>query len=329
MMQESISQNDKKPSERKIKVAFFTDILLKDYDGALKTMYQLIGRIPDDRFEYTFICGIPPKEPLRHRIINVPTLIIPFNISYYAALPRLRSRKLTRLLDEIAPDVVHLSTPSPLGFFGLRYANSRQIPVLSIYHTHFIAYIAYYFKRIPFLIKPVENLVAGIYKRFYNNCSMVYVPTYWMIDELERQGMNRALLKQWHRGIDTQWFNPQRKDREYIETLTGNNKPCVLYASRIVWEKNIETLFAIYDEIRAQGLDVNFMVAGTGNAEEEARRRMPEAIFLGYLDHDQLGRLYASCDVFVFPSISETFGNVVVEASICGCVPVIAKGGGS
>ena len=102
-----------------------------------------------------------------------------------------------------------------------------------------------------------------------------------------------------------------------------------MYASRIVWEKNIETLFAIYDEIRAQGLDVNFMVAGTGNAEEEARRRMPEAIFLGYLDHDQLGRLYASCDVFVFPSISETFGNVVVEASICGCVPVIAKGGGS
>ncbi len=328
-VQQSIVEEKKRPLERKIKVVFFTDILTKDYDGAIKTMYQLIGRIPNNRFEYTFVCGIPPKEKSKYRIIKVPTITIPFNISYSAALPRLQSKRITKLLDEIEPDVIHISTPSPLGVFGLRYANNRQIPVLSIYHTHFISYVAYYLKRVPFLIKPIENVIAKIYRKFYNKCSLVYVPTHWMMEELEKYGINPALLKQWHRGIDTKWFNPKRRNEKYIKKIAGNNKPCVLYASRIVWEKNLETLFGIYDEIIKQQLDVNFIMAGTGNAEEEARERMPKALFLGYLNHDALGKLYASSDVFVFPSISETYGNVVVEAAVSGCVPVIANGGGS
>jgi glycosyltransferase involved in cell wall biosynthesis len=97
----------------------------------------------------------------------------------------------------------------------------------------------------------------------------------------------------------------------------------------LVWEKNVETLFSIYDEIEAQGIDVNFVIAGNGVAEEIARQRMKNAIFLGFLDHEDLAKVYASCDIFVFTSISETYGNVVVEAMASGCVPVIANGGGS
>ncbi|SFK47278.1 Glycosyltransferase involved in cell wall bisynthesis [Porphyromonadaceae bacterium KH3CP3RA] len=326
---ERSSINDSEEATGKVKVAFFTDILIKDYDGAIKTMYQLINRIPDDRFEYLFFCGVPPKHEIGHRVVKVPSVIIPFNISYRAALPRLAKKRLLGILDEFQPDVIHISTPSLLGAFGLKYAVERHIPVLSIYHTHFISYMRYYFKKVPFLIKPTESLIAYAYKKFYNRCDLVYVPTHLMINELIDYGISGKSLKQWHRGLDTNLFNPGRKDEAYIRSITGNDKPCILYASRIVWEKNIETLFDIYDEAEAQQLDVNFIVAGTGVAEVDARVRMKNAFFMGYLSHSNLGKLYASTDIFIFPSISETYGNVVVEATACGCIPVIARGGGS
>lgn len=326
---ERLSEDEVPASVKKIKVAFFTDILIKDYDGAIKTMYQLIQRIPDDRFEYLFFCGVAPRHNFPYRTIRVPSLIVPFNISYRAALPGLASRKLRRILNDFSPDVIHISTPSFLGFFGLRYAIEQQIPILSVYHTHFISYMRYYFKMVPFMIKVTESFITRLYKKFYNRCDLVYVPTDFMIKELTEHGITANRLKQWHRGLDTGLFNPGRRDDAYIRSITGNDKPCLLYASRIVWEKNIETLIGIYDEAEAQQLDVNFIVAGSGVAEPEARERMKNAFFLGHLDQNKLGKLYASADIFVFPSISESYGNVVMEATACGCIPVIARGGGS
>ncbi len=314
---------------RKIRVAFFTDVLTRDIDGAIKTMYQLIDRIPDTEFEYIFFCGVPPKHPFPHKIVKIPSMIISVNASYKMALPSLAKIKLYSSLSDFKPDVIHISTPSLLGFFGLKYATFRNIPVLSIYHTHYISYVRYYLRWIPFLIKPFENLAAKLYRKFYNKCNIVYVPTPVIIKELVGYGIDEKLLKQWHRGLDLNTFNPERADKNYIRNITGNDKPCLLYASRIVWEKNIETLFEIYDEVIARGIDVNFIVAGNGVAEPDARERMHKAHFLGYLSQDELGKLYASTDIFVFPSISESYGNVVVEATACGCIPVIARGGGS
>jgi glycosyltransferase involved in cell wall biosynthesis len=187
----------------------------------------------------------------------------------------------------------------------------------------------YYFKKVPFLIKASESLITNLYRKFYTRCDLVYVPTDFMIKELVGYGVSQKLLKQWHRGLDTKLFHPGRKDEAYIRSITGNEKPCLLYASRIVWEKNIETLFDIYDEAEAQQLNVNFIVAGNGVGESEARERMKKAFFMGHLDQEHLGKLYASADIFVFPSISETYGNVVMEATASGCIPVIARGGGS
>lgn len=317
------------PQTRKIRVAFFADVLTRDIDGAIKTIYQLVDRIPDTEFEYTFYCGVPPKHPFPHKVVKVPAMIISVNASYKMALPSLAKVKLYVSLLDFKPDVIHISTPSPLGFFAMKYAKFKGIPVLSIYHTHYISYVRYYLKWLPFLIKPFENLVVKLYRKFYNKCNVVYVPTQVISEELAGYGIDERLLKQWHRGIDLNIFNPERADKNYTKGITGNDKPSLLYASRIVWEKNIETLFDIYDEVIAQGIDVNFIVAGSGVAEPDARARMPKAHFLGYLPQEELGKLYASADIFVFPSISESYGNVVVEATACGCTPVIARGGGS
>ena len=315
-------------NHRKIRVAFFADILTRDYDGAIKTMYHLIDNIPEEKFEFMFCSGMPPKEKMNHRIVEIPSFVLPFNSNYKASLPYF-SNKLTKELTDFNPDVIHIATPSPLGFFGLYYAKRNHIPTLSIYHTNFLSYMKHYFKSLPFLIKPVETIVKYAYRSFYNFCKTVYVPTLQMIRELKECGVAENNLKLWQRGIAVDIFNPSKKDKNFIRQLTGNDKPNILFASRLVWEKNMETLFNIYDEVQAQQLDVNFIIAGSGVAEQEARKRMKKAFFLGFLDHENLAKVYASSDVFVFPSVSETFGNVVVEAMACGCVPVIARGGGS
>ena len=312
-----------------VKVAFFADILTKDFDGAIKTMYQLIERIPSRGFEYTFYTGTRPKHSFKHNVIRIPAVRVPFNISYKMAVPRFRKIKLWLSLSKFNPDVFHITTPSALGFFGLNYAKKNNKPVLSVYHTHFISYMRYYFKYAPFVIKPAELLVKKMYQSFYNRCDLVYVPTVKIMEELKEYGISKNVMKLWQRGIDSHLFNPSKRDIRFIRRFTGNDNPCILFASRLVWEKNVETLFGIYDEMEARGMAVNFIVAGNGVAEGIARQRMKNAIFLGFLNHDDLATVYASCDVFVFTSISETYGNVVVEAMSSGCVPVIANGGGS
>src|SRR5690606_12276175 len=221
------------------------------------------------------------------------------------------------------------ATPSLLGFFALNYAKRKNIPVISIYHTHFISYISYYFRKLSMLIKPTEHWTRQTMIRFYNHCQKIYVPTANMIDELKAIGIHAERLTLWQRGVDTKLFNPEKRNKEYLQSITHNNKPTILFASRLVWEKNIQTLIHIYQHLAEENKDYNFIIAGDGPAKIVAESQMPNAIFLGKLAHGELAKLYASSDVFVFPSTSETYGNVVIEAMATGLPCVIANGGGS
>jgi len=311
------------------KVAFFTEILVEDFDGASRTMFQLINRIDQQKFNYFFIYGGGPTQFRNFHSYKVPTFKIPVNDDYCLAIPQLIKKKLELALDKFAPDMIHIATPSLLGFFALNYAKRKGIPVLTIYHTHFISYIAYYFINILPLVKPTEQWMKKAMNNFYNKCDIVYVPTKSILNELQQIGLQQEGLKLWQRGIDTALFNPQKKNLSQLQIITKNDKPTILFVSRIVWEKNIKTLIEIYQQIHAQNLDYNFIVVGEGTAKIIAMQEMPKAIFLGKKSHDELAILYASADAFVFPSVSETYGNVVVEALASGLPCVIANGGGS
>lgn len=314
--------------KRKIRVAFFSDILMRDFDGANKTMFQLIDRIPED-YTYMFFCGMSSQNNAKHAVKEVPTFTIPANNTYKVALPNLYKSELKASLAMFRPDVIHIATPSSLGFFALNYAKKHGIPVLSVYHTHFISYIKYYLKNLPFLINFTESVIARTYRRFYNKCDVTYVPTRQIAHELVKSGVSAENFKLWQRGINTSLFSPEKRERTFMLRVTGNDYPTLLFVSRLVWEKNLATLFEIYDRVQELGLKVNFLVAGDGVAEKAARARMRKAFFLGRLAHESLATVYASSDIFIFPSISEAYGNVVIEAMASGCVPVIARGGGS
>ncbi len=312
-----------------IKVAFFAEVLTPDFDGAVRTMYQLIQRIDHSRFEFLFIAGTGPDRLNGFDCLKVPAVTLPINTTYSMALPVLAQGRIKERLQTFAPDVIHIATPSPLGHYALKLARQQDIPVLTIYHTHFIAYAQHYLKHLPFLVPGVKQMIADGYRSFYNQCQMIYIPTASMCHDLVQIGVTPHNFKLWKRGINTRMFYPNKRDMHLMRQLTGNDHPVVLFASRLVWEKNLETLIRIYQELQMRGANVNFMVAGDGVAMAECKAAMPNAIFTGKADHDLLSVLYASADVFVFPSTSETYGNVVQEAMASGLPCVIANGGGS
>lgn len=314
---------------KKTKVVFFAEILVEEHDGATRTMFQLIRRIAHADFEFLFICGVGPDTIYGFECMRLPTLTLPINKTYKMVLPALAANSLRQKLNTFNPDVVHIATPALLGEFAVKYARQRGLPVISIYHTHFISYVDYYLKKAPFLVDFAKAKMISGQRAFYNQCDTIYVPSESMMTELSSIGIEAYRMKLWKRGIDTQLFSPAKRNRDMMRKLTGNNYPVILFASRLVWEKNLETLFGIYDGLKEKNIKFNLIIAGDGIARKACEARMPDAIFTGKADHANLSVLYASADVFLFPSVSETYGNVVLEAMASGLPCVIADGGGS
>ena len=314
---------------KKIKVAFFAEILIHDFDGASRTMFQLLDRIPHEKFEFKFFCGVPPDKDLKSEVVSLPKIRIPFNWSYSMVIPHFSKGKIRRELADFKADVIHIASPSALGNFAADYAKKNNIPVISIYHTHFISYMKYYFRKMPFLLPFAYKKSIKMTQDFYRNIDMVYAPSQQIIEELkdicELDGKN---LKLWQRGIDKELFNPNKKDKKYLQNITKNKFPNILFASRLVWEKNLQMLISLYDLCKKQGKEVNFIVAGDGVARKEAEGKMPDAHFLGMISHEDLATVYASSDVYFFPSDTESFGNVIIEAMASGLPCVAADGGG-
>lgn len=313
----------------KIKVVFFADILISDFDGASRTMFQLINRIPSDQFEFLFICGLGPQQIGDFRCLHVSTLGVPGNKTYRFATPLLQRAGLEEEIQSFSPDLIHISTPSLLGSYALKAAKRLDIPVITIYHTHFISYVEYYIKRFPFLVNFTKQRVRVMLKSFYNQCDTVYVPSISIMQELTTEGVRPSLLKLWERGIDKYLFSPEKRNPDLMKRITGNDNPTILFVSRLVWEKNLQTMVDLYELIEKQNLQYNLMVVGEGAAREALEKQMPNATFMGYMGHEKLSEIYASADIFFFPSVTETFGNVVLEAMASGLPCVIANGGGS
>ena len=313
----------------KIRVAFFSDILIRDFDGAMRTMYQIIDRIPPDRFEFLFFTTTPPEVSSSQNFVKVSAVCIPFHSTYRMATPIFPSSlAIQRKLKEFSPHIIHIATPSPLGFFALDYGKKAGIPVVSIYHTHFISYVEYYCRFVPFMIPYFKRWVGRYTSLFYRQCALILTPTVAVKRELECLGVVPEKTRIWGRGIDGKLFNPMKKDKDFIRSITKNEKPCILFASRLVWEKNLKTLIKIYKQAIREQLPFNFIIAGTGIAADVLKREMHGAFFLNHVGHDQLAVLYASCDYFLFTSNTEAYGNVVIEAMASGLPCVVAEGGG-
>ena len=304
-----------------MKIAYFTESLLPHVDGVSRTLAQLFGTLEARGVEFRvhspFVPG--PEVSWSGRVRPVRFVRFPLDPDYRVSLPW--GHGVGRELDAWAPDLVHVVSPTPMASWAQRWAARRGIPVVSSFHTHFVSYFRYY--GVPAL----EGVGWGMLRRFYARCARVYAPSRSIIGELESHGISR--LELWSRGMDTRRFSPAFRDPELRRALgADDDTPVLLLVSRLVKEKDLADLVEMDGVLRARELRYRLVLVGDGPMRAELEERLPHAHFAGHQTGEALARWYASGDVFVFPSTTETFGNVVTEALASGLPAVVVDRGG-
>jgi glycosyltransferase involved in cell wall biosynthesis len=270
-----------------MRVLVATDAWHPQVNGVVRTYERLALEAPKLGFEVSFLA--PPM----FRTLPCPTYS---EIRLALAGPG----AIAKHIDEIRPDFIHIATEGPIGLMTRRYCRKTRWPFTTSYHTRFPEYVA---ARLPV----PEDWCYGLQRRFHNASAGTFVATPSVAADLEARGFER--LMPWSRGVDIELFRP-RKVRLF------GKAPVFLYVGRIAVEKNIKAFLDL-------DLPGRKVLVGSGPQARELERLYPDALFTGPKHGEDLAQAYASADVFVFPSLTDTFGLVLLEALASG-VPVAA-----
>jgi glycosyltransferase involved in cell wall biosynthesis len=244
-------------------------------------------------------------------------LTIGFKIPNYPELQIgiIRTERLVRAWSARRPDIVHVITEGPLGWSALRAARKLGIPAVSDFHTNFHDYSRHYG------FSWIAGLVTGYLRALHNRTERTFVPTHEMRDRLHALGFNGLTVV--GRGIDTQLFSPAKRSVELRRSWQCEDKtPVALYVGRLAPEKNLRVFVDAIREVRWRRADLRVVLVGDGPLGKRLRLENPDFHFAGMRSGEDLAAHYASADMFVFPSLSETFGNVTMEALASGLAVV-------
>ena len=212
---------------------------------------------------------------------------------------------------QLRPDLIHVVTEGPLGYSALRVARRLAIPVSTSFHTHFQGYSRHY--HLGWLATPI----LAYLRHFHNQGIQTLVPTVELAQQLQALGFLRTQVLA--RGVDTRLFSPQRRDPALRKGWgAAPDAPVALYVGRLAAEKNLELVITAFQAIRQTQPAAQLVLVGDGPLAARLRARHPEVVYCGMKRGEDLAAHYASADVFLFPSLTETFGNVVLEALASG-----------
>jgi glycosyltransferase involved in cell wall biosynthesis len=271
-----------------VRILLVTDAWEPQVNGVVRTLKTTARELASMGHEVRFL------TPLEFRTLPCPTY------------PEIRlslfpQGGVNRTIREFDPDVLHIATEGPLGMAARRFALRHDFPFTTAYHTRFPEYVH------ARLRLPLSWSYAWL-RHFHGPSRAVMAPTQVVVDDLRANGFHNVRL--WSRGVDGEIFRPQPSRR------LDSEPPIFLYVGRVAVEKNVEAFL----ELELPG---SKWVVGTGPALERIRRQFPQANYLGVLEREELAKVYAAADVFVFPSKTDTFGLVLLEAMACG-LPVAA-----
>lgn len=262
-------------------------------------------------------CLKPEPVPGENELLSLPSVSVP-------GYPEVRLAVAGRaavgeLIERFRPDLVHCETEFSLGWMGRRAAGAAGLPVVSSYHTDFGRYAEAY--GLPWL----RRAVTAYLRRFHQDSARVYTPSAVARRELLQLGLQNVEV--WGRGVDTALFHPGRRSQSLRAELGMGSRFTFLYVGRLAPEKRVDVVVEAFRQASAmvpEGV-IHLIIAGTGPREAELRAAAPSGVtFLGFLGREsRLPDLYANCDAFVFASVTETLGLVVLEAMASG-LPVIA-----
>lgn len=304
------------PVVRKLmRIAVVTETWPPEVNGVATTIARFVEGLRERHHEIQLIRprqaqaadALPPDQVL------MAGLSIPRYPNLKVGLPA--KRPLSRLWSTKRPDLVHIVTEGPLGWSALQAALKLKIPVSSDFRTNFHAYSKHY--RIGWLQRPI----AAYLRKFHNRTHLTMVPTEAIRRELAARGF--ANLKVVGRGVDTVRFDPAKRDQALRSSWGASPQtPVILHVGRLAPEKNLPVLVAAYQRMKRVAPRAKLVLVGEGPACAALRAECPDAVFAGARGGEDLATYYASGDLFLFPSLTETYGNVTLEAMASGLAVV-------
>jgi phosphatidylinositol alpha 1,6-mannosyltransferase len=306
-----------------LRVALVTGSYNYIRDGVALTLNRLVAYLLAHGVETLVFTPVARKAALEHagEIVPAPSVAIPFRPEYRIALGLTASAR-ARLI-AFRPDIIHLATPDILGHQALRLAKASGWRTVASYHTRYDTYLKYY--GLGFL----QPTAKAAERRFYGACDEVFVPSPSMAETLAAEGVD-AKFHLWTRGVDTERFRPSRRSEAWRAARgVGPDEILVAFVSRLVREKRLDDFVAVVRRLQAEGVPARALVVGDGPERAAVERALPGGLFEGFVVGDDLATAYASADLFVFPSDTETFGSVTLEAMASGLPTICADATGS
>ncbi|MFO0956148.1 MAG: glycosyltransferase family 1 protein [Isosphaeraceae bacterium] len=304
-----------------MRISLITETYSPQVNGVSRTLGQLarVLRGAGDRVQVVHPdYGAAPGHPDDHL---VPSIRMPFYRELY--LPRPPFDGVYRAIEAFEPDLIHIATEATLGLAVHRRARWLGFPIVSSFHTNFDQYTRHY--GVGF----AKALIWRYLRWFHNATLQTYVPSNATIGDLRARGFERLVL--WPRGVDANLFRPDRPGRGAIRQALGfaADDLVIGHVSRIAAEKNVGYLGEALRRVAQARPGVRLLIVGDGPARPSLEARLGEsARFVGYRTGDDLADHYAACDLFAFASLTETFGNVILEAMASGLPVVAIRAGG-
>jgi phosphatidylinositol alpha 1,6-mannosyltransferase len=306
-----------------LRIALFSGNYNYVRDGANQALNRLVGYLLRQGASvrvYSPTVDEPAFTPTGD-LVSVPSMAIPNRPEY--RIPLTLSPRVKRDLDAFTPNVVHISSPDRVARQAAKWARRRNLPVLCSVHTRFETYFRYY------NLALVEPLMVAWLRKLYRKCDALVAPSESFAQVLREQRMNYD-IDIWSRGVDRDIFNPQRRDLEWRRDHgMADNVPVIGFLGRLVMEKGLDVFSDTIDQLNRRQVQHKVMVIGEGPARGWFESRLPDAAFVGFQGGSDLGRAVAAMDMLFNPSVTETFGNVTLEAMACGLPVVAAKATGS
>ncbi len=302
---------------QKLRVALFSGNFNYLRDGANMTLNRLVGflqrlDIPVRVYSPTApVDAFPPAGPL----VSVPSWPIPGRPDYRFA--RAMPAKVRADLEAFRPSLIHLSSPDLLGRAAQRFARRYGLPQVASYHTRFESYLGYYG------LDWLQPAAMRYLHRFYNRCQLLLATTDGMAAELH-EAFSHPDIRIMSRGVDRALFDPARRNAAWrLRHGLGGDELVIGFTGRLVREKGLDQLVAVAEGLQAAGLPHRLLIVGDGPERVRLSQMLPRALFVGFQSGEALAEAYANMDIFYNPSLTETFGNVTLEAMASG-VPVVA-----
>lgn len=296
-----------------VRISIITETFVPDVNGVANSLRQLVAALDPERFCVQLI-RTRPRETWLPEVDEVwcSGLTIPMYPDLQIGLPA--RRRIADAWQVFEPQLVFIATEGPLGYSALALARRMDLPVISAFHTNFHRYSSYYG------MGWIKTLTLGWLRRFHNHTALTLVPSGDMADDLRAlQFRNVDVLPH---GVDCLHFSPDKRSSA-LRCQWRNKGPVMLYVGRIAAEKNIPLAIRCWQHWQQSCPGLTLVMVGDGPMRVELERQYPEVIFMGVQTGAALSACFASADLFVFPSLTETFGLVTLEAMASG-LPVVA-----